>query len=208
MLCQDILSGRRRYRALEHHLLRALTKRYEGFCCSIFAHAQSFLRPLIISRDTYLRYAFSRYALLRYAFSCYAFSRYAYLHYAFSRYAYLPYAFSRYAFPCYAFSRHIYLHYAFSRYIYLRYAFSCYTFSRYAYLRYAFSLYAYLPHAFSVLCLYALYLFALRLKRFLPFSFGWMHSRFGTYYSNYRQRIAFCPRYTSIRFCFCVFLQF
>ena len=35
MLSQDILIGRR-YQPLEHHLLRALTKRYEGSCCFDF----------------------------------------------------------------------------------------------------------------------------------------------------------------------------
>ena len=40
MLSQDILSGRRMLRPLEHHLLRVLTKKYEESCCSNFAHAQ------------------------------------------------------------------------------------------------------------------------------------------------------------------------
>ena len=43
----------------------------------------SFLPPLIILREAYMRYAFSRYAFLRDAYLRYAFSRYAYLRYGF-----------------------------------------------------------------------------------------------------------------------------
>ena len=39
ILSQDILRGRM-FRPLKHHLLRVLTKTYEGSCCSTFAHAQ------------------------------------------------------------------------------------------------------------------------------------------------------------------------
>ena len=39
IMSQDILSGRRMFRPLEHNLLKVLTKTYEGYCCSTLAHA-------------------------------------------------------------------------------------------------------------------------------------------------------------------------
>ena len=78
--------------------------------------SSSFLWPLIISRDAYLRHAFLRYAFSRYAFLRYAYMRYAFSRYAFSRYVFSRYAFSRYAFLRYAFSRYPFSSYAFSRY--------------------------------------------------------------------------------------------
>ena len=43
ILSQDILSGRRMFCPLKNHLLRVLTKTYEGSCCSTFVHAQFLL---------------------------------------------------------------------------------------------------------------------------------------------------------------------
>ena len=78
-----------------------------------------FLRPLIISHDAYLRYAFSRYSYLRYAYLRYAYLRYASLRYASLRYAILRNAFSRYAFSRYAYLRYAYLRYAYFALCYL-----------------------------------------------------------------------------------------
>ena len=57
-------------------------KHTEALVVRLSRMPSSFLGPLIISRDAYLRYAFSRYTYLRYAFSRYAFLSYAYLRYA------------------------------------------------------------------------------------------------------------------------------
>ena len=80
-------------------------KHTKGLVVQISRMRSSFLWALIISRDTFLRYAFSRYTYLRYAFLCYT-----YLRYAFSRYAYLRYDFSCYAFSRYPFSRYAFCH--------------------------------------------------------------------------------------------------
>ena len=88
----------------------------------------------------------------------------------------------------------VYLRDTFPRYINWRYAFS-----RYACLRYAFSRYTYLRSAF--------YHYAFlhdSLNGILPFSFGGMHSRFRTFYSNYRELhfVIDIPPYPYIRYCY------
>ena len=58
------------------------TKNSKALVVGLSRMPGSFLRPLIISRDAYLRYAFSRSAYLRYAFTRYAYLRYAFYHYS------------------------------------------------------------------------------------------------------------------------------
>ena len=63
ILSQDILSGRRMFRPLAHHLLRVLTKTYECLVVRPSRMPSSFLWPLIISRDALYPFALCLFAL-------------------------------------------------------------------------------------------------------------------------------------------------
>ena len=70
ILSQDILSGRRMLRPLEHHLLRVLNKTNKGSCCLTFAHAQFF--PMATDNFAWCLIALCLFALYLFALCLFA----------------------------------------------------------------------------------------------------------------------------------------